>query len=111
MKTLLRCAFVLSIAATAAFAQAAPTADPIKGIWKLNPDKSKNPMPVPDSEIITIVGQENLYKLTFDVTFHGSNSKFEIVTDMKGGTVKSISADGSGKTDSWRVKRQGTNEF
>lgn len=45
-------------------------------------------MPVPDSETIRIVGQENLYKLTLYVTFRASSSKFEIVTDTKAGTDK-----------------------
>ena len=111
MKALLYCALILSMAATSAFAQAAPGSDPIKGMWKLNPDKSKNPVPVPDTEIITIVGQESAYKLTFDMKYRDSKTSFEVVTDMKGGTVKSVNADGQGKPDSWRVTRQGLNAF
>ena len=114
MKTLLCCAFLLSITATSSFGQAVPTSgqavptsDPIKGVWKLNLDKSKNAMAVPESEVITIVARDSSYKLTFDVKqSNGYNPKYDIVTDMKGRTVKPVNADGRGTNDSWRVTRQ-----
>jgi len=112
MKTLLCCAFLLSITATSSFGQAVPTSDPIKGVWKLNLDKSKNAMAVPESEVITIVARDSSYKLTFDVKqSNGYNPKYDIVTDMKGRTVKPVNADGRGTNDSWRVTRQGMKAF
>ena len=112
MKTLICCIVLLSIGATSAFGQALPTSDPIKGVWKLNLDKSKSAMAVPESEIITIVAQDSSYKLTFDVKQSNDyNPKYDIVTDMKGGTVKPVNADGRGTNDSWRVTRQGTKAF
>ena len=89
-----------------------PSADPIKGVWKLNVDKSKNAMTVPESEVITIVAQDSTYKLTFDVKqSNGYNPKYDIVTDMKGGMAKPVNADGKGTDASWRVTRQGTKAF
>jgi hypothetical protein len=112
MKTLLCCAVLLSIGATSAFGQAVPTSDPIKGVWKLNLDKSRNTMAIPESEVITIVVLDSSYKLTFDVKqSNGYNPNYDIVTDMKGGTVKPVNADGRGTNDSWRVTRQGIKAF
>jgi hypothetical protein len=112
MKTLLCCAILLSIGVTSTFGQAVPSSDPIKGVWKLSLDKSKNAMAVPESEVITIVAQDSSYKLTFDVKrSNGYNPKYDIVTDMKGGTVKPVNADGQGTNDSWRVTRQSVKAF
>lgn len=112
MKTLVCCAVLLSIAAVSAFAQDVPKPDPIRGVWNLNVDKSKNAMAIPDSEVITIVSQGNSYKLTFDVKqSNGYNPKYDIVTDLKGGAVKPVYADGRGTNDSWRVTRQSTKAF
>ena len=72
-----------------------PTSDPIKGVWKLNLDKSKYAIAVPESEVITIVAQDGSYKLTFDEkNSNGYNPRYDIVTDMKGGIVKPVMADG-----------------
>jgi len=69
-------------------------------------------MAIPESEVITIVSQNSSYKLTFDVKqSNGYNPKYDIVTDMKGETVKPVNADGRGTSDSWRVTRQGTKAF
>ncbi len=112
MRRRVRCAALLSIAAASAFGQDVPKPDPIKGVWKLNVDKSKNAMAIPESEVITIVSQDSFYKLTFDVKqSNGYNPKYDIVTDMKGGTVKPVNADGRGTNDSWRVTRQATKAF
>jgi hypothetical protein len=112
MKTLVCCAVLLSIAAASAFGQDVPKSDPIKGVWKLNVDKSKNVMAIPESEFIAIVSQGSSYKLTFDVKqSNGHNPKYDIVTDMKGGTVKPVNTDGSGTNGSWRITRQGTKAF
>jgi hypothetical protein len=112
MKTLVCCAVLFSIAAASAFGQDVPMPDPIKGVWKLNVDKSKNAMAIPESEVITIVSQDSSYKLTFDVKqSNGYNPKYDIVSDMKGGAVKPVNADGRGTNDSWRVTRQGTKAF
>jgi hypothetical protein len=87
------------------FGQDAPTADPINGVWKLDVDKSKNAMGAPESEVITIVKDHGPNKLTFDVKkSNGYHSKYDIVTDMKGATVKPVNADGRGTTDRWRVR-------
>jgi hypothetical protein len=112
MKTLLCCAVLLSIGATGAFGQPVPTPDPIKGVWKLNLAKSKYEEAVPESEVITIVAQDSSYKLTFDEkNSNGYNPKYDIVTDMKGGTVKPVMADGRGTDNSWRVSRQDMKSF
>ena len=120
MRTLACCIFLLFILTASAFAQDASvpsrtlssTADPIKGVWKLNVDKSKNTMAVPESEVITIVSQDSGYKLTFDTKQSNDyNPKYDIVTDMKGTAVKPINADGKGTNDTWRVTRQGANAF
>jgi hypothetical protein len=112
MKSLLCCTLLLLIIPTSAFGQSAPTADPIKGVWKLNVDKSRPSSAGLESEIITIVAQDNSYKLTFDVKQSNDyNPKYEIATDMKGGTVKPVYADGSKTSDSWRVTRRGVNTF
>jgi hypothetical protein len=111
MKAFLCCAFLLSIAASLGFGQDVATADPIEGVWK-HVGKSKNPIAAPKSEVITIVSQDGSYKLTFDVKqSNGFNPKYEVVTDMKGGTVKPVNADGRGTNDIWRVTRQGTKAF
>jgi hypothetical protein len=106
------------MAAALAFTQQIPptdstsSSDPLKGVWKLNVDKSKNATVVPDSEVITIISQNGGYKLTFDTKqSNGYNSKYDIVTIMKGETIKPVNADGSGTNDSWRVSRQSSNEF
>ena len=66
----------------------------------------------PESEVVTIVSQDSSYKLTFDVKqSNGYNPKYDIVTDMKGGTVKPINADGRGTNDSWCITRQGAKTF
>lgn len=94
------------------FGQAAPSPDPIMGVWKLNVDKSQNTKPLPESEVITIASQDSSYKLTFDVKqSNGYNPKYDVVTDMKGTAVKPIYADGRGSSDLWRVTRQGTRGF
>jgi hypothetical protein len=112
MKTLLCCAVLLSIGATSAFGEAVPAPDPIKGVWRLNLDKSKNTLAVPESEVITIVVQDTSYKLTFDVKqSNGYSPNYDIVTDMKGGAVKPVNADGRGTNDSWRVTRQSVKAF
>jgi hypothetical protein len=112
MKALVCCVFILSIVATSAFGQAVPTPDPIKGVWKLNLDKSKNAMAGLESEVITILAQDSSHQLTFDVKqSNGYNPKYDIVTDMKGGTVRPVNADGRGTNDSWRVARQGKKAF
>ena len=110
MKTLICCAILLSLAASS-LAQDLPKPDPIKGTWKLNADKTNSAMS-PESEVITIVSQDNSYKLTFDVKqSNGYNPKYDMVTDMKGGTVKPVYADGRGTNDSWSVTRQGAKTF
>ncbi len=118
MKTLIRYSLLVSIYTALAFAQDVPapgrmppTGDPIKGVWKLNVDKSKNA--TAESEVVTIASQESGYKLTFDIKqSNGYNPKYDIVTDMKGdGTVKPIYADGKETNDSWRVTRQSANAF
>jgi hypothetical protein len=114
MKNLLCRLVLLSIAATLASGQAVSTSDPINGVWKLNLDKSKNALEVvaAESEVITIVAQGSSYKLTFDVKrSNGYNPNYYIVTDMKGGMVKPVNADGRGTDDSWRVTRQSMNAF
>ena len=69
-------------------------------------------MAVPESEVITVVTQDSSYKLAFDVKqSNGYNPKYDIVTDMIGGTVKPVNADGRGTNDSWRVTRQGMKAF
>ena|ERR1700676_1198623 len=99
MKTLLCCLILLSIAATSASGQALSPNDPMNGVWKLDLDKSKNALEVVGvkSEMITIVAQGSSYKLTFDVKQSNDyNPSYYIVTDMKGGTVKPVNADGRG---------------
>jgi hypothetical protein len=120
MRTLICCTFLLSLSLAFAIAQDVPvpsptplsTTDPIKGVWKLNVDKSKNTM-APDSEVITIVSQDSGYKLTFDIKQSNDyNPKYDIVTDMKGAAVKPINADGSsGTNNTWRLTRHGANAF
>jgi hypothetical protein len=111
MKTLLCCAFLLLVTATPLCGQS-PAADPIKGVWKLNVEKSKNAIPLSESEVITIVPQDGPYKLTFDVKqSNGYSPKYDIVTDMKGAAVKPINADGKGTNDSWCVTRRGRKAF
>lgn len=111
MKTFV-CTLLLAVAASSAFGQDAPTADPINGVWKLDGDKSKNAMGAPESAVITIVKDHGPNKLTFDVKKSiGYHSKYDIVTDMKGATVKPVNADGRGTTDRWRVARQGRKAF
>jgi hypothetical protein len=112
MKNLTFCLFLLLLSASSAIGQVSTTADPIKGVWKLNVDKTKTNT-APESEVITIVvAQDNSYKLTFDVKqSNGYNPKYEIATDMKGGTVKPVMADGKGTSDLWRVTRQGAKAF
>lgn len=110
MKTLVYCAVLLSIAASS-LGQGVLKPDPIKGVWKLNVDKTNNAM-APESEVITIVSQDDSYKLTFDVRqSNGYNPKYDIVTDMKGGAVKPVNADGRGTNDSWSITRQGATTF
>jgi hypothetical protein len=110
MKTFV-CTLLVVVAASSAFGEDVPNADPIKGVWKLNVGKSRNAI-APESEIITIVKEDGSYKLTFDVKqSNGYNSKYDIVTDMKGGTVKPVNADGRGTSDIWRVTRQNTKSF
>ena len=90
------------------------TSDPIIGVWKLNLDKSKNALEVVgvESEVITIVAQGSSYKLTFDVKQSNDyNPNYFVVTDMKGGTVRPVNADGRGTNDSWRVSRQNLKAF
>ena len=90
----------------------APTSavDPVSGAWKLNVDKSTNP-PVA-SELLTIVAQGTDFRLTFDITQDNEyNPHFEVVSDMKGETVKPTYAGGEGTTDTWRVTRKETNKF
>jgi len=68
-------------------------------------------MAIPESEVITVVLQDSSYKLTFDVRqSNGYNPKYDIVTDMKGGTVNSLAnnnlfltARGSGTRSCRRV--------
>ena len=111
MKTFV-CTLLLAVATSSAFGQDAPTADAINGVWKLDVDKSKNAMGAPESEVITIVKEDGPYKLTFDVKkSNGYNSKYDIVTDMKGAIVKPVNADGRGTNDRWCVTRQGTKAF
>jgi hypothetical protein len=111
MKTFV-CTLLLTVAASSAFGQDVPTADPIKAVWKLNVEKSKNAMGARESEVITIVKEDRFYKLTFDVKQSNDyKSKYDIVTDMKGGTVKPVNADGRGTNDRWRVTRQNPKAF
>lgn len=114
MKTLLCRLVILSVAATSAFGQAVSTSDPINGVWKLSLNKSKGASEVVgvESEVITIVAQGSSYKLTFDVKQSNDyNPNYYIVTDMKGGTVRPVNADGRGTNDSWRVTRQSVKAF
>ena len=111
MKTLLCCTFLFLLAASSAFGKDESSADPIVGVWSLNLEKSKNPMPVPDSEVITIVAHDNRYKLTFDVKVKGNEETYEIVTDMKGGAVKPVNGDAQRRMESWRVTRKGREVF
>ena len=108
------CFVLLSISAKSACGQAEPISDPINGVWKLNLDKSKSALEVVGvaSEVITIVAQGSSHKMTFDVKQSNDyNPNYYIVTDMKGGTVKPVNADGRGTNDSWRVKRQSVKAF
>jgi hypothetical protein len=59
---------------------------PIKGVWKLRVDKSKNATPAPESEVITIVKQHGSYQLTFAID--GYNPKLWHCDRMNGKTVK-----------------------
>jgi hypothetical protein len=69
-------------------------------------------MGAPESEVITIVNEDGSYTLTFDVKqSDGYNRKYDIATDMKGGTVKPVNADGRGTNDRWRVTRRDTKAF
>jgi hypothetical protein len=84
--------------------------DPVVGIWRLNVDKSTHPPAA--SELITIVSQGSDLKLTFDIKQDNEyNPHYELVTDMKGATVKPTYADGKPTNDAWRVTRNGPNAF
>jgi hypothetical protein len=74
MKTFV-CTLLLAVAASSAFGQDVPTADPIKGVWKLNVEKSKNAMGAPESEVITIVKEDGAYRLTFDVSIRMTTTR------------------------------------
>jgi hypothetical protein len=108
------CFVLLSISAKSACGQAEPISDPINGVWKLNLDKSKSALEVVgvESEVITIVVQGSSHKMTFNVKQSNDyNPNYYVVTDMKGGTVKPVNADGRGTNDSWRVTRQSVRAF
>lgn len=120
MRTVVCCTVLLFVFTAGALAQDVPaqsqppsfTADPIKGVWKLNVAKSKNSIVVPESEVITIVSQGSAYRITFDTKQpNGHYEKYDIVTEMKGAAVKPINADGKKTDDKWRVIRQGGNAF
>jgi hypothetical protein len=114
MKTPLCRLVLLAIAATSAFGQAVSPSDPLDGVWKLNLDKSKNALEVVgiESEVITIAAQGSSHKLTFDVKQSNDyNPHYYIVTDMKGGMVRPVNADGKATNGSWRVTRQSTKAF
>jgi hypothetical protein len=85
-------------------------ADSIVGVWKLNVDKSTNPSAA--SELITIVSQGGDFKLTFDIKQDNEyNPHYEVLTDMKGATVKPTYLDGKQTSDAWRVTRRGPKAF
>jgi hypothetical protein len=84
--------------------------DPVIGAWKLNVDKSTNPPAA--AELITVAPQGSSFKLTFDIKQdNGYNPIYEVVTDMKGATVKPAYADGKQTNDAWSVTRRGQNAF
>jgi hypothetical protein len=111
-KTLSCYAVLVFVTAGSLRGQAVSAGNPIIGVWKLNVEKSKDAMPLPESEVITIVSRDTSYRLTFDIKqSNGYNPKYDIVTDVKGATVKPIYADGRGSNDVWRVTRQGKKAF
>jgi hypothetical protein len=85
-------------------------ADPIIGFWKLNIEKSINP--IAESELITITRQEEQFKIVVQAMQSNKyNPHYEVVTDMKGSTSKLVQADGRPMSDEWRVTRNQPNAF
>jgi hypothetical protein len=85
-------------------------ADPILGWWKLNVEKSTNP--IAESELIFIAEQGNQFQIVFQAMQSNKyNPHYQITTDMKGTTAKPVQVDGRPMNDEWRVTRNTPNAF
>ena len=87
-----------------------PPADPIVGSWKLNIDKSINP--IAERELITIARQGNQFQIIFQALQSNEyNPHYQVTTDMNGAISKLVQADGKPMSDEWRVTRTQPNAF
>src|SRR5579862_6332393 len=80
------------------------------GIWKLRVDKTSQA--VSFSQVLTIEGQEQGYKFTYDQSVGtGTENHWWYVTDMKGETVKPMQMNGQPMPGKPRVTRIDSTSF